>query len=99
MEAVFYFDRQYLEAAFLCRHLEAVFEIAAATEAAFSALEAVFSCQNLEAGQHSWQHLEVAFLAGLWPHFEAGLGAALEAAFLQLECHLEADFSALEAVF
>ena len=34
-------------------------------------LEAVFSCQNLEAGQHSWQHLEVAFLAGLWPHFEA----------------------------
>ena len=62
-------------------------------------LEAVFSCQNLEAGQHSWQHLEVAFLAGLWPHFEAGLGAALEAAFLQLECHLEADFSALEAVF
>ena len=33
----------------------------------------------------SWRHLEVAFLAGLWPHFEAELEAALahhcEAAF------------------
>ena len=40
-----------------CLHLEADFQLE----------------RHLEAGQHSWQHFDVAFLAGLWPHFEAGL--------------------------